>query len=56
MWADAATSISSLYGGIQYFLYGDKLKLMAGAEWAHLDGSTEAYDGVTLLSGVRFSF
>lgn len=46
----------SLYGGIQYFLYGDKLKLMAGAEWAHLDGTTDAYDGVTLLSGIRFSF
>ena len=35
---------------------GQKLKLMAGAEWAHLDGAAEAYDGVTLLSGVRFSF
>ncbi len=47
---------NSLYGGIQYFIYGDKLKLMAGAEWAHLGGNGEAYDGITLLSGVRLSF
>lgn len=49
-------SYHALYGGIQYFIHGDKLKLLAGAEWARLDGGTEAYDGVTLLSGVRFSF
>lgn len=46
----------SLYGGIQYFIYGDKLKLLAGAEWARLEGNGEAYDGTTLLAGVRFSF
>ena len=47
----------SIYGGGQYFIYGDKLKLMAGAEWAWLNNrSGDSYDGVTLLTGIRFSF
>lgn len=48
---------NAIYGGAQYFIYGDKLKLMAGAEWARLTGgSGESYDGVTLLTGLRLSF
>lgn len=50
-------SYHAIYGGAQYFIYGDKLKLMAGAEWAWLDNETgDSYDGVTLLTGIRFSF
>jgi len=48
---------NAIYGGAQYFIYGDKLKLMAGAEWAKIDGSGgDSYDGVTLLTGIRLSF
>jgi phosphate-selective porin OprO and OprP len=47
----------ALYGGLQYFVYGDKLKLMAGAEWARIENEAgDTYDGVTLLSGIRLSF
>ncbi len=47
----------SLYGGAQYFIHGDKLKLLAGVEWARLENDLgESYDGFTLLSGLRFSF
>lgn len=49
-------SYHAIYGGLQYFINGDKLKLMAGTEWSHLDGPVEAYDGFTFLTGVRFSF
>jgi phosphate-selective porin OprO/OprP len=50
-------SYNAIYGGAQYFIYGDKLKLMAGAEWAWLDGGKgDSYDGYTLLTGIRFSF
>ncbi|MEO5914157.1 MAG: porin [Luteolibacter sp.] len=50
-------SYNAIYGGVQYFIYGDRLKLMAGAEWSRLDGETgDAYDGITLLTGVRMSF
>lgn len=50
-------SYNAFYGGIQYFIYGDRLKLMAGAEWSRLDGDAgDSYDGVTLLTGVRMSF
>ena len=46
------------YLGLQYFIYGDKLKLMAGAEYGHLDGGGNGgdYDGLTVLTGVRLSF
>ncbi len=47
---------NSFYGGVQYFIYGDKLKVLAGAEWAQLKGNGEAYQGTTLLTGIRFSF
>jgi hypothetical protein len=48
----------ALYLGAQYFIYGDKLKLMAGAEYAKLEGGGNGgdYEGVTYLTGVRFYF
>jgi len=48
----------ALYLGAQYFIHGDKLKLMAGAEYAKLDGGGNGgdYEGVTFLTGVRFYF
>jgi phosphate-selective porin OprO and OprP len=46
------------YLGVQYFIHGDKLKLLAGAEYAHLDGGGNGgdFDGITALTGIRFSF
>lgn len=46
------------YLGLQYFIYGDKLKLMAGAEYSHLDGGGNGgdFEGTTVLTGIRFSF
>ena len=46
------------YLGLQYFIYGDKLKLMAGAEYAHLTGGGNGgdFDGLTVLTGIRLSF
>jgi len=47
------------YLGLQYFICGDKLKLLAGAEYANQDGGGDNggdYDGWTYLTGVRFSF
>lgn len=48
----------ALYLGGQYFINGDKLKLMAGAEYSRLDGGPRdrEFKGVTYLTGVRFSF
>ena len=48
----------ALYLGTQYFIHGDKLKLLAGAEYATLDGGGNGgdLDGLTWLTGVRFSF
>jgi len=48
----------ALYLGAQYFINGDKLKLLAGAEYADLSGGPSGlgYEGVTYLTGIRFSF
>jgi phosphate-selective porin OprO and OprP len=47
----------AIYGGAQYFIHGDKLKLMAGAEYAWIHGNpADAYDGLTVLTGIRLSF
>ncbi len=45
---------ASAYVGLNYYLYGHKLKLMNGLEYSHLGGGD--YDGYTFLSGLRFSF
>jgi phosphate-selective porin OprO and OprP len=46
------------YLGLQYFIYGDKLKLMGGVEYARLNGGGNGgdYDGWTALTGIRFFF
>jgi phosphate-selective porin OprO and OprP len=51
-------SYHAFYLGGQYFIHGDKLKLMAGAEYAALgqNSSADRYDGYTFLTGLRLSF
>lgn len=46
------------YLGLQYFIQGDHLKLMAGAEYSQLDGGAKGgdLDSLTLLTGIRLSF
>ncbi len=44
----------STYLGLNYYIYGHKLKLMNGIEYSDMGGGT--YDGYTLMSGLRFSF
>ncbi len=48
----------AIYLGAQYFIHGNKLKLLAGAEWSRLsrDGRPTGYEGVTTLTGIRLSF
>jgi phosphate-selective porin OprO and OprP len=45
---------TSVYAGLNYYIYGHKLKLMTGLEYAHLGGGE--YDGYTLQGGLRYSF
>lgn len=46
------------YLGLNYRIYGDRLKLMTGIEYAHMGGvrGTEVFSGWTGLSGIRFNF
>jgi hypothetical protein len=50
-------SYHAVYLGTQYFIRGDQLKLLAGVEYAQLDGgaSGDDFEGFTLLTGIRFS-
>jgi len=49
----------AIYLGLNYLIYGDRLKLMAGAEYAELrDRASDGgdYQGWTYLAGLRFYF
>ena len=48
----------AIYTGFQWFLRGNQLKFLGGAEWAHMRESTgdTIYEGWTFLAGVRLSF
>ncbi|MDR3406276.1 MAG: porin [Chthoniobacter sp.] len=50
---------NACYVGLNYYVYGDKLKLMFGEEYARLTGSTgtsAGYNGWTTLVGLRLFF
>jgi phosphate-selective porin OprO/OprP len=45
------------YGGLNYYFYGHKFKLMTGVEYSKLKGGTNAgWDGWTVLAGVRINW
>ena len=49
----------AIYAGINYLVYGDRLKLMTGAEYSVMKDSTlgqDSFDGWTYLAGVRLFF
>ncbi len=50
----------SAYLGLQYFIHGDRCKVLAGVEYSHLSGgsgsSGKDFDGPTFLTGVRLYF
>ena len=57
-------SYTSFYFGVNYYFYGNKLKIMNGIEYSMMDGGlanakkgqTTNYDGYTFFSGLRFYF
>jgi phosphate-selective porin OprO and OprP len=51
---ERGNTYTSVYAGLNYYIYGHKLKLMNGIEYSHLGGGD--YDGYTFMSGLRFSF
>ncbi len=52
--AERGNTYTSVYAGLNYYIYGHKLKLMNGVEYSHLGGGD--YDGITYMTGLRFSF
>ena len=55
--ANTGRIYQAVYLGLQYFLYGNQLKLMMGAEYSRLDGGTSGgFNGLTFLNGIRLSF
>lgn len=51
---ESGNTYTAAYVGLNYYLYGHKLKLMSGLEYSNLGGGD--YDGYTVSSGLRFSF
>ncbi|MEI6818590.1 MAG: porin [Verrucomicrobiota bacterium] len=51
---DTGDTYTSVYAGLNYYLYGHKLKVMTGIEYSMLGGGD--YDGYTIMSGLRMSF
>lgn len=45
---------ASAYLGLNYYIYGNKLKLMNGLEFSKMGGGE--FEGYTYMSGLRFSF
>jgi hypothetical protein len=49
----------AVYAGINYLIFGDRLKLMTGAEYSDMHDSSHnggAFNGLTYLAGVRVYF
>ena len=47
----------ALYGGVNYYIYKDKLKLMGGLEYSHMDLANKgSFNQMTLFGAVRFYF
>jgi phosphate-selective porin OprO/OprP len=46
------------YGGLDYYLYGHKLKLMSGVKYTYLDGNSGGgdFNGWTFMAGLRMAF
>jgi len=51
---DTGNTYTSGYVGLNYYLYGHRLKVMSGIEVSHLGGGE--YSGYTFLSGLRLAF
>ena len=51
---EKGNTYASAYAGLNYYMYGHKLKLMNGLEYSHMGGGE--YDGYTFMSALRFSF
>lgn len=51
-------AFDAAYLGLNYYIHGHKLKLMAAAEYQHMDGGSDGgdYEGITCLTGLRMSF
>lgn len=53
----AGDQYQALLAGLNYYIYGHKLKLMSSVEYANMDGGTgPGYDGWTFMTGVRVSW
>ncbi|HWL51600.1 MAG TPA: porin [Chthoniobacteraceae bacterium] len=56
--AGSGSDYNALYLGLNYYLYGHKLKLMGGAEYHRMSNRQHgtSFDGLTVLTGLRLYF
>jgi phosphate-selective porin OprO and OprP len=59
MKTNLGNSYQAVYAGINYLIYGDRLKLMNGVEYSVMKDSAlghDSFNGWTFFSGVRVYF
>lgn len=55
--ADVGDEWQSVYGGANYYISGNNLKVMGGVEWSELkQGGTVAVDAITVYGALRMRF
>ena len=52
----AGSDYNALYFGLNYYIYGHNLKLMAGTEYNDMTGGKKDFSGWTTLVGLRLAF
>lgn len=55
---DTGDRYFATFAGLNYYVYGHKLKLMSGVKYSYLDGTPtgDGFDGWTFMAGVRMAF
>ena len=51
---ESGNTYLSGYLGLNYYIYGNKLKIMNGIEYSQMGGGN--FDGYTMMTGLRMSF
>ncbi|MEI6536093.1 MAG: hypothetical protein WCN98_12170 [Verrucomicrobiaceae bacterium] len=52
----AGSDYNAAYLGLNWYLYGYRLRLMTGAEYSNMTGGAKSYSGWTYLTGLRLAF
>ena len=52
----SGSDYNAAYLGLNWYLYGYRLRLMTGTEYSNMTGGAKSYSGWTFLTGLRLAF